>query len=94
MKEPELWKSSRVLYSAILTDTVTDHRTNADDLDILSALKGTLGLGHEDVAACHHEVYTPLSLLKYYNFESVHCVGGGMGAWPESFMKRINIATN
>lgn len=59
VKEPELWQSSRVLYSAILTDTVTDQRTNTDDLGILSALKETLRLGHEDVAACHQKVIHP-----------------------------------
>lgn len=56
MKEPELWASSRFLYSSILTDTVADHRPNNEDLGRLVMLKWTLGLSSQEVAACHQRV--------------------------------------
>lgn len=56
VKEPELWASSRLLYSSILADTVADHRPNNEDLGRLVMLKWTLGLSSQEVASCHQKV--------------------------------------
>lgn len=56
VKEPELWASSRLLYSSILADTVADHRPNNEDLGRLVMLKWTLGLSSQEVASCHQRV--------------------------------------
>lgn len=56
LKEPQLWESSSLLYSSILSDTVADHEPNTDDLGRLVMLKWTLGLDPREVAACHQMV--------------------------------------
>lgn len=56
VKEPELWASSTLLYSSILTDTVADQRPNNEDLGRLVMLKWTLGLSSHEVASCHQRV--------------------------------------
>lgn len=63
VKEPELWESSRMLYSSVLADTVSDHRASTEDLARLVALKWTLGLGPQDIAACHQNVGSLAALL-------------------------------
>lgn len=56
VKGPELWESSRFIYSSILADTVAEHEPNTDDLGRLVMLKWTLGLSSQEVASCHHKV--------------------------------------
>ncbi|CAM9821657.1 unnamed protein product [Ectocarpus sp. 6 AP-2014] len=56
VKGPELWGSSRLIYSSALADTVAEHQPNTEDLGRLVMLKWTLGLSSQEVALCHHKV--------------------------------------
>lgn len=56
VKGPELWESSRLIYSSVLADTVAEHEPNTEDLGRLVMLKWTLGLSSQEVASCHHKV--------------------------------------
>ncbi|CBJ27230.1 conserved unknown protein [Ectocarpus siliculosus] len=56
VKGPELWGSSRLIYSSVLADTVAEHEPNTEDLGRLVMLKWTLGLSSQEVASCHHKV--------------------------------------
>ncbi|CAB1098104.1 unnamed protein product [Ectocarpus sp. CCAP 1310/34] len=56
VKGPELWESSRLIYSSVLADAVAEHEPNTEDLDRLAMLKWTLGLSSQEVASCHHKV--------------------------------------
>ncbi|CAM9275179.1 unnamed protein product [Ectocarpus fasciculatus] len=56
VKGPELWESSRLIYSSVLADTVAEHEANTEDLGRLVMLKWTLGLSSQEVASCHHKI--------------------------------------
>lgn len=86
VKEPELWRSSQLLYSSVLMEAVTDHHPDMDDLARLVALKDTLGLSPMDVAACHQQVCV-IGLSKKPMCRVVLLVVGGRrrGGGPKFF---------
>lgn len=56
VKESELWKTSRLLYTSVLADTVADENPNTEDLGRLVQLKQILRLSYKEVATCHQKV--------------------------------------
>lgn len=91
VKEPELWRSSQLLYSSVLMDAVTDHHPDMDDLARLVALKDTLKLSPMDVAACHQQVCVigvfkkPTRCLVLSIMRPLRRAGGWAGGWREGY---------
>lgn len=80
VKGPELWESSRLIYSSVLADTVAEHEANTEDLGRLVMLKWTLGLSSQEVASCHHKVRL-CSLLSFLSLRpSCSCLRVGVAA--------------